>query len=556
MATAVSLKLPSRLCQRPLADAAKQSRSIRFPEFGVAPGKQSTDSSPSSALGQTFGNGATWQPSGGIWNSNPIGSGYANIKKETSRSTGRSTAGEEALAVTDDKTAGDNDFADGLSGSKALAEQSEAEPWGPRTNGPWNPPDTTSPTAQSHSGSTSPSHTRNSIPNVPTQTLHEIQSSYQQSRPPIGQGASFRSQQKSSLNPSSGSFKFVQKPQPSFFYNDDKENSNQYANDAYDADIPVRYLAVGSVSRDTSMPPPRAVESGRNGGNGSYASGNQPFSSIGHHTPHSSIHSQRPSISGPVGSYSSQSNGMRYEIAPKENDLNESFAPFGLGRDPEGNSPLAHNSNDHSPNNSSFPQPQTFNKGSAPWSDGHGSKASISYDQYSTQPFAEQAAYLNNTARFSEKVPVSPAGSDYRRGLNSPKYYPAAATPSSGQDQVYRPNSKVARIPQAPADLNRRLQDIHIQQAQAQAYAHYIYAQYAHFPVNAYDSMPLSYRPANPPYGYPIQLQAYSPAPPIPTRPAKDQDLGAGVRSVLLEEFRSAKTNKKYDLRVGLDDSG
>jgi mRNA-binding protein PUF3 len=101
--------------------------------------------------------------------------------------------------------------------------------------------------------------------------------------------------------------------------------------------------------------------------------------------------------------------------------------------------------------------------------------------------------------------------------------------------------------------LSRKLQDIHIQQqAQAHAYAHYMYnAQYGHFPGNPYDGFTPSYRPANVPYGYPLPIPTYPSGPAIPTCPAKDQDIGAGVRSVLLEEFRSnSKANKKYELRV------
>ena len=46
-------------------------------------------------------------------------------------------------------------------------------------------------------------------------------------------------------------------------------------------------------------------------------------------------------------------------------------------------------------------------------------------------------------------------------------------------------------------------------------------------------------------------MPPYPPTQIIPTRPAKDQDVGVGVRSVLLEEFRSnSKSNKRYELKV------
>jgi mRNA-binding protein PUF3 len=71
------------------------------------------------------------------------------------------------------------------------------------------------------------------------------------------------------------------------------------------------------------------------------------------------------------------------------------------------------------------------------------------------------------------------------------------------------------------------------------------------YPTHAYDYSPQNYRQANIPYGYPMPMPPYPPTQIIPTRPAKDQDVGVGVRSVLLEEFRSnSKSNKRYELKV------
>ncbi|KAG4419474.1 hypothetical protein IFR04_007431 [Cadophora malorum] len=527
--------MSSATANRPSGAMPTASRPPRFPEFGAAPGRHNSDSSQSSNIGQSFGNGATWQPSGTIWGNNTIGSGYANIKREAAK-----------------PSAENKEFPDGPSGSKALAAESEADTWSTNQNGPWNAPDNTSPTMQSHSGSTSPSHTRNSIPNMPSQTLLEIQNPYHQSRPTIGQGSSFRSQSKSSLDPSSGSFKFVQKKAQPFSFNDDKENSGQYGNnDAYEVDIPARYLAIGSTSRDGSMPPSRTSESGRNGGSVSFSNGNQPFGSIGgHHTPSSSIHSQRPSISGPSASYTMQTNGLRFDLGQNETELSERLAGFSLGRDPEQPSSSQANNNvgnSYSPNHPSFTQQAQPVNGSAVWGDGHGPKVMNNFDPYSNQPFANQE-YFNRTTRFAERGSVSPAGSDHRRGLNSPKYYSANGTPPSGQEQIYRPTSRGPRAPQGPSDLNQRLQNIHYQQ-QAQAYMYG--AQFpGQYPPHPYEYMQANFRPGNVPYGYAMSVPPYPPAPVIPTRPAKDQDVGAGVRSVLLEEFRSnSKSNKKYELR-------
>lgn len=523
----------SSATNRPAGAMTGAARSTRFPEFGAASGRHNSDSSQSSALGQTFSNGSSWQASTGIWGPNTIGSGFSNAKRDASRS----------------RPAGKDDFLEGPSGSGALAASSEADPWIARTNGPWNPPDTTSPTLQSHSGSTSPSHTRNSIPSTAPQTLLEIQNQYQQSRPGINQSSSFsRSQPKSNLDPASGSFKYVRKP--SFVYNEDKENSSQYVSNAenFDLDLSSRFLPIGSsASRDGSMPPSRASDSGLNGGSITFGSGNQPFSSLGHHTPNSSIHSQRPSFSGPSNSYPSQGNGSRYD---PEAELSEKFGGFGLGREAE-QSGVSHLNNgpntSYSPNHLNFPPQNYPSAGTAGmWSDA--SKHINNFEPYTNQPFADQVSFNKPASRFNERGTVSPAGSDYRRGMNSPKYYSAAVTPPSGSDQIYRPSSRGPRIPQGPSELDRRLQNIHYAQ-QAQAYMHnpQFHGQY---PTHAYDYSPQNYRQANIPYGYPMPMPPYPPTQIIPTRPAKDQDVGVGVRSVLLEEFRSnSKSNKRYELK-------
>lgn len=501
----------------------------------------------SSSLGQTFGNGGTWQPSSGIWGSNTIGSGFANTKRDASRSRGMSTQGDGIQARTDVLTAaGNGSFADGISGSAALATSSEADPWVARANGPWNPPDTTSPTLQSsHSGSTSPSHTRSSIPNIGPQTLLEIHQYPPQARPTIGQGGGFgMSQQKSSLDPSSGPFKFVNKP--SFGFNDDKENSGHLDN-GHEVDLPrsfrsdqmgsqnTGFLPIGnSASRDGSMPPPRTPDSGLSLNGLGFSNGNQHFGSIGH-TPNSSIHSQRPSFSGP-----SQTNDPRYTDSA-EGELRDKFSRFGFGPDVEGPSASQINSTSYSPSHPNYAQHNYQpNGGSAMWGEmSTNSKASHYYEGFSNQPFADQQYYKAH--RF-ERGTSSPAGSDHRRGLNSPKYYPAANTPPS--EQIYRPVSRGPRMTQGSNELDRRLQNIHF--AQQHNYFSHFQGQY---PQNPYDYPPPNFRPTGAPYAY-MPVPAYPPAQVIPTRPAKDQDVGVGVRSVLLEEFRSnGKSNKRYELK-------
>jgi len=434
-----------------------------------------------------------------------------------------------------------DDFLEGPSGSGALADSSD--PWVARTNttGPWNP-DTTSPTLQSsHSGSTSPSHVRSSISVAPQQSLSEIQNSYQQTRPAIGQPAGYRgSQPKSALDPSSGSFKYVQKP---VFGYDDKENTGFNIDSTYDAElsrfkseqVAPQNGAFGissSVSRESSLPPSRASESGLNASL-QFSNRNPSLTSFTH-TPNGSVHSQRPSISGLSGSYSSQNAGSRYVEQP-EIDLRDKFAGLGFNDvEQTGLSQNNHVGTSYSPNHQNYPQGYPAHS-SAMWNEVKGAQ---SYDNFASQPFAEQA-YLSKGPRF-ERGSVSPAGSDYRRQMSSPKYYVGGTPPV---DSVYRPGSRGSRLPQGSGDLERRLQSI--QFAQQQNYFPQFQGQY---PPHGYDYSP-NYRPASVPYGY-VPVTPYTPAQIVPTRPAKDQDVGVGVRSVLLEEFRSnSKTSKRYELK-------
>ncbi|KAL3425466.1 hypothetical protein PVAG01_02257 [Phlyctema vagabunda] len=517
----------STTTNRPAGAMTSAARSTRFGDFNSAPGRQnSEDRTSQTNLGPTLGNGTQWQASSGIWGNN-ISSGFGNSKRDASR----------PRAVDNDS------FPDGPSGSGALAASSEAEIWSKRT--PWNQPDTTSPTLHA-SGSTSPTRVRNQMPGSTPQTLLELQQPYHTARPVIGHGKTFsRTQPKSGLDPSSGSFTSSYAQKPAFGYTEDKENYGQES--PYDGDGSSRpfrldqigsqnsgYLAIsGSASRDGSMPPSRASDSALNGLN--FGASNPSFTSFGH-TPASSIHSQRPSFSGASGSFS-QPNGSRFSDLPTQGpdaDVRDKFSGLAF-RDMEASASQANTNYDsaYSPSQSNFSHQNFQTNG---WTDS--AKGFNPYAQeYNPPPFAEQG-YGARAPRFGDRGSVSPAGSDYRRGLDSPKY----------SDQLHRPASQTQRIPQGPSDINQRLHSIHIAQQQAQAYL-YNTGYPSPYPPQTYDYSH-SYRTSNLPYNYPVQIPPFPSAQAIPTRPAKDQDIGANVRSVLLEEFRAnTKGSKKYDLK-------
>jgi mRNA-binding protein PUF3 len=527
-----------------------QARSTIFGgDFGTVSRHNSDERNPQPAsLTQPFGSGGTWQASNTIWgkSKNTIGSGLPNTRRDASRTRGGSAKDRGPIAVTDDKAVDDDAEFPLPSGSSALRNNSQADPWG--SSGPWNP-DTTSPTMQSsHSGSTSPSHHRTSIPNVGQATLTEIQNPYQQAR-----AAAFaRGPNKSSLDPSSGAFT---QRKPSFHYPDDKENSGQYGPgpDTFEYDGLSRREQFGqqsflapsnTASRDSSMPPSRTSESGLNSV-GQY--GNTVFGSVnGGHTPAGSIHSQRPSFSGASQSYQSQINPSRFpnSNAQSEAGLSDRFGNLELGENDHTNFQPGLSTSSFSPNNSRFAQQGNSNShdvASPVWDLNNAPKA-ISHDRYGSQSFLDQGYFKPN---LGTRGSSSPAGSDYRRGLNSPKFYPSGTPPV---DQIYgRPTSRGTRIPQGPIEMERRFQSMYAQQQ----HAAYLYGGpfQGQYPPQPYEYPPPNFRQPNVPYGYPMPMPPYAPTQPVPTRP-KDQDVGVGVRSVLLEEFRSnSKSNKRYELK-------
>lgn len=290
------------------------------------------------------------------------------------------------------------------------------------------------------------------------------------------------------------------------------------------------------------MPPSRASDSGLSGNGLSFGNGNPSFGSIGHHTPRSSIHSQRASFSGLPGSFSSQASGSRFvDVNQTEAELREKFT--GLGFSNDGEPTNAPQSSHYSPGPPTYTQAFQPN-GSTVWSDAGAVKGTQHFDTHPSHAFADQS-YLAKGHRFAERGSISPAGSDQHRGLNSPKYYSAAATPPAGSEQIYRPGSRGPRTQPGPGELDRRLQSLQ--------YAQYMYNApfQGQYPPQSYEYVPSNFRQGTVPYGFTIPTLPYGQAQPIPTRPAKDHDVGVGVRSQLLEDFRSnSKSNKRYELKV------
>ncbi len=160
---------------------------------------------------------------------------------------------------------------------------------------------------------------------------------------------------------------------------------------------------------------------------------------------------------------------------------------------------------------------------------------------------------LYRNAPYGGQYSHSPSNSDARRGQHSP-YYSSNGTPSSGfQPRVPSRGSYNGTVTTGQAALlDRKLRGLQQEQQ--------VYLPNQHNPLqfrtpysHPYDFHPQHTLRMNP-------LAAYYPVPPmpnllnnqpIPRGPAKDQDLGIGWRSALLEDFRgNSKTNKRYELKV------
>ncbi|KAI0847845.1 ARM repeat-containing protein [Daldinia vernicosa] len=138
----------------------------------------------------------------------------------------------------------------------------------------------------------------------------------------------------------------------------------------------------------------------------------------------------------------------------------------------------------------------------------------------------------------------SSAERPYRPSVNSPRAL--SGTPNSRVDAWTRPNS---RDPRALQDLERAShgsQYVHQQPLFQPSYYGGNLSQFS-TPYDQYAQNP-SFRPQMqvPAYSFQVNFPNLS----VPVRPSRDQDPGKGVRSVLLEEFRSnAKSNKRYELK-------
>ncbi|KAJ9154934.1 Pumilio domain-containing protein [Pleurostoma richardsiae] len=499
--------------ERPTAVMAAATRSSRFSTFTTG---NSNGEKNSQGLAPSFA-GSSWQTSG-IWgNSTKIGPNAFN-KRDAPASQGS-----------------DDTFSNGPSGSSALAASSEADPW--VRPALWN---SENPSTRNTSGSTSPKATRDG-----GQSIHDLGSTPPYfSRPAIGQGSGFgrSTNNATSLDPATGSFKYG--PVRGAVV-DDEESSNLFPSAAFSNGFSrvghdSAYLNMGASTRDPSMPASSHSENDAAIQNG-FDDSAPPFGYQGVRTS-SSGHSHRPSITGPSGSFGSQaaSNSKAYHLNSHigQDDLPEKFKrSLGLT-----------DAADRATNGAYSTSSQTFqfNPGSQAWDTGltNGSKG---YGGYPQDVYTDSLAppFLSGRKGVHGDR-TSPASSVYRQSVNSPRSY--GGTPTG--DPWSRPQSRDLRM--APED--RRGQNQQYMQQQAPAFYTSPYynpnfpAQYPAQLFDPYTGHP-NFRPPIPMTGYPVNPYLAGAAG-AGFRSSRDNDPGKGVRSLLLDEFRSSsKSNKRYELK-------
>ncbi|KAI8634834.1 ARM repeat-containing protein [Xylariaceae sp. FL1651] len=136
----------------------------------------------------------------------------------------------------------------------------------------------------------------------------------------------------------------------------------------------------------------------------------------------------------------------------------------------------------------------------------------------------------------------SPAGSSYRPNVNSPRTF--SGTPNLRTDPWNRPGS---RNPSVPQDLDRQQGSQFSHQPAGFYHSPYYNSHLPQFsaPYEQY-TQPPNYRSQMPVPGYGLPVNYMT----VPIRTTRDQDPSKGVRSMLLDEFRSnTKSNKRYELK-------
>ncbi len=193
-----------------------------------------------------------------------------------------------------------------------------------------------------------------------------------------------------------------------------------------------------------------------------------------------------------------------------------------------------------------FPNPATqsfqFNPSSSSWQHEPAS-SSRGYGLQDSLPDPMSGAYYH--PKRGSGGGGSPIGGAFRTSLNSPRTF--GSTPNPRAEPWNKPS---VRDPRMLHDVDRQPHTSSQYLPQASTY----YPQYYNTGLPQFPS-PYDQFAQNPHFRSGVQIYPYGPAIQVPVRPSKDQDPGKGVRSVLLEDFRTSGKSKRYELKVCLGQS-
>lgn len=253
-------------------------------------------------------------------------------RRDTPRSQGQYILSKKTSYVLTLVLVLDEETVKAGSGSSALASSSEADPWVTRSTG-WNV-GSTSPT--NSGGKASPPNHRGSISSATNSSiLSETQkTSPYMTRPSVSQIPSYNSTRapiKSNLDPASGPFKY---PYGSSMLFGDKENGPSQpfkSNFAGQQQSGLTERGLGAAYRSS-----QANSSAGSFASARYTDNEQPLGSILNdnayaaysHSPHNSIHAQRPSGSSRKQSFGS-SNGRMFGASQKPHTAESQYAAGG-----------------------------------------------------------------------------------------------------------------------------------------------------------------------------------------------------------------------------------
>lgn len=504
-------------------------------------------------LPNTFANPSMgWQPSA-IWSNNGVGVLSQNRDAGVPRGSFVRDALPRPQAGWVDGFAESTDaFPSGPSGSAVLVATSGPDPWGTRP-GPWNPSPDAAAQALALSGNTSPRSRSDAsvhdLNNGSSPAYYTAASSTTAQRGPVG------SKPPTALEPLNGQFKYS----PFSGFADEKDNVGSFGQLKHEPEQRMGKFAVGQRPTQQESPFLDAVGNGHPREAGMPPSSHpsadmhvqaNSFGDFAYGVPTTAaVHSQRPSLAGPSVSFQTQNTrniGRTVVQQADEADLTERLRSLAVNGGPAAAPDSLANLGTYGSGAHNFP----FNLASQPWENGQG----------------YQAGFANGTG-FEKRGSVvdrsPPAGGAHRAGgeLNSPRSF--AGTPQQNPEAWSRPASRDPRI---GADIDRRgpgqqflqqPQQQSQQQPQPLLYppGSYYTPNFQHFSPHLYDLYQNSYANLRGPLpipGYGMHMGPYPlGAGAMPFRPARDQDPGRGVRSMLLEEFRSSsKSNKRYELKV------